>query len=82
MRLWNSDNMRNYFQRFENNRAHPFKRLWAMLGINPARFGFNGWLNSSMPNPGADILKDRQLLELLKDSAWAALKAIGRPANA
>ncbi|MFO1368533.1 MAG: GMC family oxidoreductase N-terminal domain-containing protein [Marinagarivorans sp.] len=76
---WNSDNMRNYFQRFENNRAHPFKRLWAMLGINPARFGFNGWLNSSMPNPGADILKDRQLLELLKDSAWAAFKAIGRP---
>lgn len=76
---WNSDNMRNYFQRFENNRAHPFKRLWAMLGINPARFGFNGWLHSSMPNPGTDILKDNQLLELLKDSAVAALKAIGRP---
>jgi choline dehydrogenase len=76
---WNSDNMRNYFQRFENNKAHPFKRLWAMFGINPARFGFNGWLNSSMPNPGTDILKDKQLLELLKDSAVSALKAIGRP---
>ncbi|MEY4589663.1 MAG: hypothetical protein RL497_1739 [Pseudomonadota bacterium] len=76
---WRSDNMRNYFQRFENNKAHPFKRFWAMLGINPARFGFNGWLNSSMPNPGVDILKDEQLLELLKDSALSALKALGRP---
>jgi choline dehydrogenase len=76
---WHSDNMRTYFQRFENNRAHPFKRFWAMLGINPARFGFNGWLNSSMPNPGADILKDFQLLELLKYSALAAFKAFERP---
>jgi choline dehydrogenase len=50
-----------------------------MLGFNPARFGFNGWLNSSMPNPGSDILKDSQLLELLKYSALAAFRAFGRP---
>jgi choline dehydrogenase len=76
---WRADNMRRYFQRFENNKAHPFKRFWAMFGINPARFGFSGWLHSSMPNPGVDLLKDGQLLELLKDSAVAALKAFGRP---
>lgn len=77
---WHSDKMRAYFERFENNKSHPFKRFFAQVfGYNPARFGFNGWLNSSMPNPGSDILKDFQLLEILKYSAVAALKKMGRP---
>lgn len=77
---WSADKMRSYFQRLENNRAHPIQRLVAKLtGYNPGRFGFNGWLQSSMPNPGVDILKDAALLDLLKHSAVNALKQINAP---
>ncbi|MBA3582634.1 MAG: GMC family oxidoreductase N-terminal domain-containing protein [Gammaproteobacteria bacterium] len=77
---WQADKMRNYFQRFENNHAHPVRRWLAKcFGWNPARYGFDGWLHSSMPNPSLNILKDRALLELLKHSAAKAIKQLGRP---
>lgn len=77
---WSAEKMRKYFQRFENNRSHPIQRFFAKLtGFNPGRFGFNGWLQTSMPRPGIDILKDAALLQLLKYSAVHALKQINMP---
>lgn len=47
---WRPENMRRYFMRVERCSYRPVQRLLNVLGINPSRHGFGGWLNVELPN--------------------------------
>lgn len=66
---WKADNMRKYFERMENCGYRPINRLFAKLGINPSRHGFNGWFQTEMALPLKALAKDKKLVEAIKDSA-------------
>ena len=68
---WNPQNMRRYFQQLEQCNYRPFARFFAnVLGFNPTRHGFNGWLPTKVAN--LKLLKrDKQLQKLLLDSVIA-----------
>jgi choline dehydrogenase-like flavoprotein len=75
---WSSDNMRRYFERLENCQYRPLDRLEADIGINPSRHGFSGWLHAEKAIPLA-ALADRDLIEVLTDSAKSAFGEVGMP---
>jgi choline dehydrogenase len=73
---WNSDNMRNYFQRLENcHHRWPYRWL-SKLGINPTRHGFKGWLHTEKATPMVS-LGNRDLLETIFECAVAAIERVG-----
>jgi len=73
---WHAHNMRRYFQRLENCRHRRPYRWLSILGINPTRHGFKGWLSTEKAIPMIS-LGNRDLLETIFDSALEALKDIG-----
>ena len=75
---WASGNMRKYFQRMENCHHRPFLRLLGKLGINPARHGWSGWLNTELAVP-IEALGDKDLVQAIVKSAGAAFKAVKQP---
>ncbi len=75
---WNAENMRTYFERIENCHYRPFDRLLSNLGINPARHGWNGWLQTEKAIPKV-ALKDKNLDEVLLESAREAFEKVGEP---
>jgi choline dehydrogenase len=73
---WRADRMREHFVKMENcHHRGPF-RLAAKFGFNPTRHGFDGWLSteSAIPMVSRD---NRDLLESIAESAWAAIRDIG-----
>jgi choline dehydrogenase-like flavoprotein len=73
---WSADNMRGYFQRLEDCRHRPLWRWLSLLGINPTRHGFHGWLRTEKALPMISIA-NRDLIETVVDCAIAAVKEIG-----
>jgi choline dehydrogenase-like flavoprotein len=77
---WSAENMRHYFERLENCHYRPDLRLLDDVGINPSRHGFKGWLHTETSIPLA-ALKDRNLVDVLKDSAISAFRDADMPAE-
>jgi choline dehydrogenase len=75
---WNADNMRKYFQRLENCHHRPPLRLLNLLGINPSRHGFGGWLQTEKALP-LTALGDDDLVKTIGESALEAFAAVGNP---
>jgi hypothetical protein len=92
---WGSENMRQYFERLERcryitrPRAYLGNSLLASIarwipGLsrlvgNPGRHGFDGWLATSVADPGL-VIRDGQLLRVIKAAAKEALaELLGRP---
>jgi choline dehydrogenase-like flavoprotein len=74
---WRAEAMRKYFERMEDCRHRPLKRLLKkILGINPSRHGFGGWLASEWAIP-MDALGNRHLRDMLAESAVEASSEIG-----
>ena len=75
---WNADNMRRYFERMENCKYRPLERFKALLGFNASRHGWRGWFQTEKAIPKV-ALKDRSLLESIKDSVKEAFKDLPNP---
>jgi choline dehydrogenase len=75
---WNSDSMRNYFEKLENCMHRPLDRVEALVGINPSRHGFHGWLQTEKAIPES-ALGDVDLVTVIQDSVFAAFDKIGQP---
>lgn len=92
---WNSTAMRGYFERLERcgyrprPKALPSNKLLAALlerlpfvsdrYVNKSRHGFDGWLPTSLADPGL-IIQDKQLLKVILSAAENALTGfLGRP---
>ncbi len=74
---WEASNMRRYFERLEDCRHRPLKRLITrFIGFNPARHGFNGWLTTEVAIP-MEALDRGELRNVLEQSAVKASSKIG-----
>jgi choline dehydrogenase-like flavoprotein len=70
---WKAENMRRYFQRLENCQHRPVYRwLHKLLGVNPTRHGFQGWLTTEKALP-LSVLGDHTLMEVIFEAALAVL---------
>lgn len=78
---WLSGNMRKYFERLERCNYRPgLKILNRMLRWNPTRHGFRGWLPTNVANPLL-ILRDRALIEVIKDAVAESLEELPHAAR-
>jgi choline dehydrogenase-like flavoprotein len=76
---WAADNMRAYFERLENCHHRPPPYRWlGMLGINPSRHGWKGWLHSEKAIPQS-ALGDKELVDVILESAHEAFEKVGHP---
>jgi choline dehydrogenase-like flavoprotein len=76
---WRAENMRRYFERVEDCRhRRPYRWLNRILGINPTRHGFTGWLTTERRDPRL-ALGDRDMIGMIKHSAVQAFKVMGDP---
>ena len=76
---WKARNMRRYFERMENCRHRPVWRcIKKLLGWNPTRHGFGGWLTTEKALP-LSVLGDIDLIEIVKKSALRTFKALRQP---
>jgi choline dehydrogenase-like flavoprotein len=51
---WRPENMRRYFERVERCSYRPDLWLLSLLGLNPSRHGFGGWLHVEQPRLSAE----------------------------
>jgi choline dehydrogenase len=76
---WNAASMRRYFERMEDCRHRPVWRcIKRLLGWNPTRHGFGGWLTIEKAIP-LTALRDIDLIEILKKSALKIFKELRHP---
>jgi choline dehydrogenase len=76
---WRSENMRRYFERLEDCRHRPpYRWLKKILGIDPTRHGFGGWLTTERRDPKL-ALGDRDMMGMIKHSALQAFREMGDP---
>jgi choline dehydrogenase-like flavoprotein len=76
---WKAANMRRYFQRMEDCRHRPVWRcIQRLLGWNPTRHGFGGWLTVEKALP-LSVLGDVDLIETIKKSALKIFKELRNP---
>lgn len=75
-RSWASASMRDYFERLEDCRYRPLYRGLAMVGLNPTRHGFDGWLQTERSVPLAAIT-NQALKTTILDSVRSVLAAEG-----
>lgn len=75
---WNAANMRGYFELLENCQYRPLDRDLGLLGINPSRHGWNGWLQTEKAIPES-ALGDTSLIKVILESALDAFCRIGQP---
>ncbi|MEO8673371.1 MAG: GMC oxidoreductase [Tahibacter sp.] len=69
---WSAQCMRDYFVKLENCHHRPLWRfLKKLLGVNPTRHGFDGWLQTEVSIPEA-ALDDKDLDDLIAESAALA----------
>lgn len=74
---WRAARMRRYFQRLERCSYRPVQRWFhRVLGWNPSRHGFAGWLSSCEADPKL-VLGDDELLKLIKRSVLRLLFSFG-----
>lgn len=71
---WASEKMYRYFTRLERCEYLLFLRKLAarLLGFNPSRHGFGGWLATNVANPDI-VFPDHKLKDLILRSAKAAI---------
>jgi choline dehydrogenase-like flavoprotein len=73
---WNARNMRKFFERMENCHHRPVWRcIKRLLGWNPTRHGFDGWLSTEKALP-LSVLGDIDLVEVLKKSVLKIFKTL------
>jgi choline dehydrogenase len=76
---WGAESMRRYFERLEDCRHRPpYRWLKKILGFNPTRHGFSGWLTTERRDPML-ALGDRDMMGMIKHSALKAFKEMGDP---
>ena len=75
---WGAGPMRRYFERLEDCHHRPPYRWLGMLGINPTRHGWDGWLYTEKAIPKA-ALRDEQLTRIILRSAHRAFEEAGEP---
>jgi choline dehydrogenase len=76
---WRGENMRRYFERLEDCRHRPpYRWLERILGLNPTRHGFSGWLTTERRDPRL-ALGDRDMMGMIKHSALKAFKEMRDP---
>lgn len=76
---WKAGNMRKCFERMEDCRYRtPYRWLWKLLGFNPTRHGFGGWLSTEKAIPMV-VLKDCRLMSVITKSAKQVFKEIRHP---
>ena len=92
---WNSEHMRQYFERLErcqyierprlltgNAFLSALVRLFPFLGTffgNPSRHGFDGWLSTNVADPSL-VIPDGQLLQVIFSAlAESLVENLGRP---
>ena len=73
---WSHENMRRYFQRWENCHHRPWWRRLSRLGLNPSRHGFRGWLRTEIALPWRTLRQDKKLITALWLSAKAAAEGL------
>ncbi len=73
---WDARHMRRYFQRLECCRHRPLQRLLSMLGFNPSRHGWRGWLTIEKALP-YELLVNARFEEMVADAAREALSEEG-----
>jgi choline dehydrogenase-like flavoprotein len=73
---WNAKRMRRYFECLEDCHHRPVYRWLSLLGINPSRHGFKGWLKTQKAIPMIS-LKNVDLIDAILVSTRAAIKDIG-----
>jgi choline dehydrogenase len=78
---WKAENMRTYYQRMENchYRKFPWRWIYKLLGWNPTRHGYEGWLSTEMAVPVKALKKDKRLVHVIAQSAKAAAKSVEMP---
>ena len=67
---WNAANMRTYFERLENCH-HRCLTAAFVVGLNPTRHGFKGWLHTEKAIPMMPV-NNYKLFEVIADSALLA----------
>lgn len=73
---WRAEAMRGYFEKMEDCRHRtPYRRLFELLGWNPTRHGFGGWLRTDVAIPKAAI-GSHKLRDVIVDSAVAVREGI------
>jgi choline dehydrogenase-like flavoprotein len=76
---WRAENMRRYFERLEDCRHRPpYRWLKKILGLNPTRHGFSGWLTTERRDPRL-ALGDRDMMGMIRHSALQAFREMGDP---
>ena len=77
---WRAAAMRRYFQRLENCRHRPVWRFVQKLTrINPTLHGFAGWLPIERAHPPKEALRDREMMDVIEASAFAAIAQLDQP---
>ena len=75
---WRAENMRGYFERLEDCRHRPPYRWLGMMGLNPTRHGWGGWLQSEKAIP-VSALGDEDLVKVILDAAHDAFEKVAHP---
>jgi choline dehydrogenase-like flavoprotein len=75
---WRAVSMQRYLQRLESCRYRPVWRTLSRLGLDMTGHGWDGWLPSECALPWQAI-EDRELLAMLIESAFGALRGSSRP---
>ena len=74
---WEASNMRQYFERLEDCRHRPpYRWLNKVLGLNPSRHGFDGWLTTERPRTPKEALKDRAMMDVVERSGLQAIAGL------
>lgn len=76
---WSATRMRRYFERIECCAYRPWWKPLAMLGINPTRHGFFGWLQTEVALPFKALAADNALLKTLAELLEEAFKRNPQP---
>ncbi|PTU66858.1 glucose-methanol-choline oxidoreductase [Chromobacterium sp. Panama] len=75
---WRADHMRGYFERLENCHHRPLYRWLGLLGVNPTRHGWRGWLQTEKAIPES-ALGDAGLVDTLLVSVDKVFQEVDVP---
>lgn len=79
-RSWSAHNMRKRFERLERcqHRAFPYRWMSKLVGINPTRHGWDGWLHTEKAIPTA-ALGDNALVKIVHHAVEVVLAGRKNP---
>ncbi len=81
---WRAGNMRRYFERIEDCRYRPWRRLLALATggrLDPSGHGWDGWLSTEWPLP-AKAFADIALMSVIREAVRADLFGASKTAFA